>query len=534
MPISSWAWAAIPALLVCSATPASSQTAIAENLKTEIAQLERSGRLHIAGQSVRVSPLLRTIYERADFRPVWSDSSALQLLHVVRNVAEDGLRPEHYFIAALEDLSSRASASADAQLDLLRTEALIRVAYDLRRGKVDGIKSAAWTDYSGQLLSRDPASDILGLTQSRNLAEDVRNLRPNHFVYRGLVDALARLRAIQHAGGWPTIPPGRTLRPDSTDERVPMLRHRLMLEGDLSSGAPVNRSLVFDPELQSALKRYQHRHGLNPDAVLGASTLTQLNLPVTARIDQVRLNLERARWVTQDLPASFIAVNVAGAMVYLVQNGNVVFETRAVVGKTYTATPVFRATLQSIELNPTWTVPPGIVGEVLNAIRRNPAYLRDQNIRVLTRGGTEVDRTRIDYASYTGRSFPYVFRQEPGALNPLGEIKFLFPNRYNVYLHDTPSRSLFDREQRVFSHGCIRVQDPIRLAELILNDSVRWSQAALRREIGKGALQRIPVSGQLPVLVLYWTASADLHGELHFYRDVYGRDSRLLHALDSN
>jgi murein L,D-transpeptidase YcbB/YkuD len=220
-------------------------------------------------------------------------------------------------------------------------------------------------------------------------------------------------------------------------------------------------------------------------------------------------------------------------MVYFVQDGNVVFETRAVVGKTYTATPVFRATMQSIELNPTWTVPPGIVGELLNQIRRNPAYLREQNIRVFTQGGTEVDRARIDYASYTSRSFPYVFRQEPGVLNPLGEIKLLFPNRYNVYLHDTPSRSLFDREQRVFSHGCIRVQDPIRLAELVLNDSVRWSQAAIRKEIEKGVLQRIPVSNQLPVLILYWTASADLHGELHFYRDVYGRDARLLRALDS-
>ena len=533
MTFSSLAVAAILALVVCTATPVRAQSAIAEQLKAEIALIERSGKLHIAGQNLRVSPLVRTIYSRTDFQPLWSDSSAQRLLNVIRAIDEDGLRPEHYSLAALEDHTASGGMSA-AELDLLRTEALIRVAYDLKRGKVDGIRSVPWTDYDGQLLSSDPAGDVIRLIQSRNLVDDVRGLRPTHFVYRGLVRALAHLRAIQRAGGWPAMPVGPALRPDSTDARVPLLRHRLILEGDLSSVAPVNRTLVFDPELQNALKRYQHRHGLNPDAVLGASTLAQLNLPVAARIDQVRLNLERARWVTQDLPASFIAVNVAGAMVYFVRDSNVVFETRAVVGKTYTATPVFRATLQSIELNPTWTVPPGIVSEILNAIRRNPAYLREQNIRVLTRGGTEVDRTRIDYASYTGRSFPYVFRQEPGVLNPLGQIKLLFPNRYNVYLHDTPSRSLFDREQRVFSHGCIRVQDPIRLAELVLNDSVRWSQAALRREIGKGVLQRIPVSTKLPVLILYWTASADLHGELHFYHDVYGRDARLLRALDSN
>ncbi|MEX2284235.1 MAG: L,D-transpeptidase family protein [Gemmatimonadota bacterium] len=525
--------AAIPTLVVFTAMPVRAQSAIAQKLKAEIALLEGSGNLHIAGQTVRISPVLRTVYARTGFQPLWSDSSALQLVRILRAVDEDGLRPEHYFIDALRELAARGGVNAAAELDLLRTEAFIRVAYDLRRGKVDGIKSAAWPDYSGQLLSSDPANDVIRLIQSRSLADEVRVLRPNHFVYHGLVQALARLRSIQRAGGWPTIPVGPALRPDSTDERVPLLRHRLMIEGDLSSGAPINRTLVFDAELQHALKRYQHRHGLNPDAVLGPSTLAQLNLPVTARIDQVRLNLERARWVTQDLPASFIAVNVAGAMVYFVEDGNVVFETRAVVGKTYTATPVFRATLQSIELNPTWTVPPGIVGEVLREIRRNPAYLREQNIRVFTRGGTEVDRARIDYASYTGRSFPYVFRQEPGVRNPLGTIKLIFPNRYNVYLHDTPSRSLFDREQRAFSHGCIRVQDPIRLAELVLNDSVRWSETALRREIGKGVLHRIPLSRQLPVLILYWTASADLHGELHFYRDVYGRDARLLRALDS-
>ena len=235
--------------------------------------------------------------------------------------------------------------------------------------------------------------------------------------------------------------------------------------------------------------------------------------------------------MVQGLPESFIVVNVAGAKVYLIREGDIAFEARSVVGKTYTRTPVFRASLRYLELNPTWTVPPGIVGEVLGAIGRNPGYLAEQQTSVLDGGGQSVYPSGIDFSRYSGRSFPYVFRQGAGPRNPLGRIKFVFPNAYHVYLHDTPVRQLFEQEQRTFSHGCIRVQDPVRLAELVLKDPT-WSHAALSEAIAAGPTRRIELAEPLPVLILYWTASADLNGELHFYRDVYRRDAALLEALE--
>jgi L,D-transpeptidase YcbB len=255
-------------------------------------------------------------------------------------------------------------------------------------------------------------------------------------------------------------------------------------------------------------------------------------VPVHARIRQVRINLERARWVTHDLADTFVAVNIAGAIAYYVRGGDVVFETRVVVGSTSTRTPVFSAPLRYIDLNPTWTVPPGIVGEVLVSIRRDPGYLQRNGMRVLDRSGRALEPTRIDFSRYTARTFPYVFRQDPGPANALGRIKFMFPNPHNVYLHDTPARQLFDLEERLFSHGCIRVRDPLRLAELLLADTGAWSHVALEAAIATGRTRTITLPRPVPVLVLYWTASADLHGELHFYRDVYGRDAAVLAALD--
>jgi murein L,D-transpeptidase YcbB/YkuD len=317
------------------------------------------------------------------------------------------------------------------------------------------------------------------------------------------------------------------------DARVPLLRDRLARTGDLPSHE-IARTLRFDADLERSLRSFQHRHGLNEDGVVGDATLRELNVPVGERIAQVRANLERARWVTTDLPETFVVVNIAGAKVYLVREGAVVFETRAVVGASYTRTPVFRAAMQQIELNPTWTVPPSIVDEVLAEIRRDPSYLSRHGLRLLDRTGKEVDAASVDLAGARASAFPWTIRQDAGPLNPLGKVKFVFPNPHNVYLHDTPRRDLFAREQRLFSHGCIRVENPLELAALILNEPDRWTAASLETaRTASPTTQVIPLARPLPVLVLYWTAAVDADGTLHFYRDVYRRDAGLLAALDS-
>jgi L,D-transpeptidase YcbB len=528
------AWAGAAMTLASMPVPLAAQEDVRVELKLRVEQLRETGSLRIGGDQVRNPGALADLYELRRFAPAWTDAARVaELERAIGAVNADGLDPADYRAATLRTLRAGSSGAAVlADLDLVRTDALLRLVHDVRYGRAPALGGAALGAACGTPTQAELAELARRVLDSNGIRDAIVALRPTHFTYVRLVEALAELRRTQAAGGWERIADGPALRPGSADPRVLALRRRLAAGGDLPPGAAPSDTL-FDARVEAALRRFQHRHALNDDGVLGPATRTELNVPVERRIEQVRVNLERARWLVNDLPPDFVAVNIAGAMVYLVRGGQVAFETRTVVGRTYTRTPVFRAEMRYIDLNPTWTVPPGIVREVLTDARRDPDYLRRLDMRVLDRWGRPVQLSAAALGRYSASSFPYILRQQPGPLNPLGQIKFIFPNPYNVYLHDTPSKGLFEREQRTFSHGCIRVQDPRRLAELVLNDPARWSRGALDSAIAGGRTRTITLETPLPVLVLYWTALADLHGELHFYRDVYGRDEAVLRALGS-
>jgi murein L,D-transpeptidase YcbB/YkuD len=264
---------------------------------------------------------------------------------------------------------------------------------------------------------------------------------------------------------------------------------------------------------------------------MGKQSYEAMNVPVETRIDQLRLSLERLRWVRGDRAERFIAANIAGYRVFFVSDDKLIWTSRAMVGKAYRQTPVFRGSLSYLEINPTWTVPPTILKQdVLPAIQRDPAYLKTRNMNVIDRQGRQVDPATIDWQSLEG-GFPYAIRQEPGPKNALGEIKFIFPNEHAVFLHDTPNRSLFARPERAFSSGCIRVENPFELAELILNDPAKWDQAALLKVRDSRVTERI-TTPKLPVLILYLTASVQADGQARFLKDVYQRDAAVLKALN--
>jgi murein L,D-transpeptidase YcbB/YkuD len=515
-----------------AADAAPQEPAVAREIARRLDELNGNESITLGTENVPRSRVLLDLYEHRSFRPLWSNRErASELLAIIRRVRYDGLDPEDYHRSTLEGAPEGITSPWQAaDLDVLRTDALIRLAHDLRFGKLEAPEPEPRLDLSRPLLGTNAVADLQSILSAERLDEAVRALRPTHFVYEGLVQALAELRRVQASGGWTPIPPGPPMRRDSVDERVPLLKDRLALEGDLPIAA-TGPSLLFDEILENAVRSYQHRHGLNEDGVVGRSTLRELNVKVGHRIDQVRVNLERARWITRDLPDSFVVVNIAGAKVYVVRDGAVVFETRAVVGRAYTRTPVFRSTIQHVELNPTWTVPTSIVGEVLAEARNDSTYLARQGFRVLDNVGNEVDATDIDFSSYSGSGFPWTLRQDPGPLNPLGHLKFVFPNPHNVYLHDTSSRDLFAREERLFSHGCIRVQDPIGLAELLLDNPAQWSRSQLQEAIAMGETLTVPLARPVAVMIQYWTASADEKGTLHFYPDVYGRDPAVLSGL---
>ena len=539
-------WLAAPACTALAGVPLAAQRGegpaivdgerpgVVARLEWQVERLREVGSLRVGNATVPSRELTLEAYERRGFLPLWTQTGPLDgLLEAIASAREDGLDPEHYHLSALRAGREAWSAAALAQRDLLATDALVRLSHDLRFGKAEPQGPASGPEAEWVFGGPDRVARLEEVAASGRVRETLDELRPRHFVYQGLRAALAELRGIDSAGGWAALPSGPALARDSVGVRVLLLRQRLRIAGDLTDeSAPT--SPVFDAELEEAVRSFQHRHGLNEDGVVGSGTLAALNVPVERRIEQVRVSLERARWVTHDVPDTLVVVNVAGARVHLLHGDSVAFETRAIVGTRYTQTPSFTAPMLYVDLNPTWTVPPGIVGEILAAVRRDPAYLQKQGMRILDAAGQEVDPGAVAFSGYTAASFPYVFRQDPGPANALGRIKLMLPNEHRVYLHDTPTRGLFVEEERLFSHGCVRVEDPVGLAELVIGDPERWSRAALDAAIASGRTRTIRLPKPVPVYVLYWTAAVDLDGVLHFHQDVYGRDAGVLAALEAS
>ena len=505
--------------------------AAAEALRVRVERLRADGFIESAGDTIAAAAVAE-FYEARAFQPAWRDGSrASAIIAAVMSMEAEGLVPTDYHARPLKALQAVGprSPSDTAALDLLLTSALYRIAHDLRHGRADrSLIDARWHVESGA-----PPVDgarLAALADARDLAAAIDSLRPAHAIYTGMRTALARYRAIRDEGGWPQLPDGPSMRRDSAAGPIALLHRRLAIEGYVEPAGEAGPP-AFDEALKTAVIAFQHTHGLNEDGIVGPATRAELDVTVDQRIDALRVNMERARWILPGLADRFVAVNIAGQKVYYVENGQTLFETRAIVGASYTRTPVFADTMRYIVINPTWTVPRSISRETLAGIRSDPDYLATHRIVIIDRAENRVDPSTIDFGAYTAATFPWVFRQLPGPLNSLGRIKFMFPNRYDVYLHDTPSRSLFEREVRTFSHGCIRVENPFRLAELVLAGQTGGDQASLMRIVASNRTGTVQLERPIPVLILYWTASADLHGEIHFYRDIYGRDGAVLSAL---
>jgi murein L,D-transpeptidase YcbB/YkuD len=351
---------------------------------------------------------------------------------------------------------------------------------------------------------------------------------PRVFLYERFKAALAEYRALEAAGGWPTVPTGPTLRLGMTDERVAVLAARLAVTNDLTSEDAGAAGTFYDETIAAGVRRFQARHGLAADGAVGPATLAALRVPVAARIEQLRVNLERARWVFYDPESEFLVVNIAGFQLYHVRRGEIVWRTRVQVGRPYRQTPIFRAEMTYLVVNPTWTVPPGILrNDILPAVRRDSGYLAARNIDVFDQNGARVDPATVDWNGR--RSFPYRFVQRPGPDNALGRIKFMFPNEHAVYLHDTPSRDLFERDSRAFSSGCIRVENPFELSKLLLGSARAEERFEALQKSGR--TETVFLDKPMPVLLLYWTAEVDAEGRVSFFSDLYERDAGVAAAL---
>jgi len=348
---------------------------------------------------------------------------------------------------------------------------------------------------------------------------------------------LAENRALAAKGGWPSIPAGETLKPGMEDPQVTMVRKRLAVTEDLASGNM--DGAVFDAALEEAVKRFQKRHNLTPDGTVGKQTLAAMNVTVESRIEQIVLNMERYRWLKRErMGERLVAVNIAGFEAVAGKPGKFDLKMPVIVGKKYHETPVFSDTIKYVEFNPYWNMPSSIASnETLPKLKKDPHYLKKNNMRIFkgwVPDAPELDATTIDWSKVSKKDMNrYRIRQDPGPDNALGTVKLVFPNEYDVYLHDTPAHGLFKKEQRAFSHGCIRMGRPAEMAAWVLGGAEKgWSLARVNEVIAGGKRQVVVLDRPVPIYILYRTAYVNPEDNaLYFYEDVYGRDKLLAKAL---
>ena len=524
---------------------------VAEQIRTRIETAGVVTELRAGGEPVYESVALPSFYERRLYLPAWSDRRGPtrlvdDLVSALRQAdLEGGVRPEDYHLAPIETLLTAIRTDVRsvgvivpdrwAELDLLLTDAFLVYGSHLLSGRVnpetlkpEWVANRRGADFAAVLEAALKSGDVV--------AGALVKLAPPQRGFRRLREALAYHRSVAARGGWPIIPDGPNLKRGDHDPSVAALRERLRLGGDLDT-AVVADSELLDETLEQTLKRFQWRHGLTATGILDASTRAELNVSAETRVKQLELNLERWRWLPQDLGRRHIIVNIAAFELKVEEDEEVALAMRVVVGRPYHSTPVFSDTMRYLVLNPYWNVPRDIaVQEVLPHLQRDSTYLTKQGMRVFKGWGPEaqeLDPSTLDWATVDTVHFPFRLRQDPGPINALGRIKFMFLNKFSVYLHDTPARPLFERTRRDFSHGCIRIQQPIELAEYLLRKNSHWNRKKLLAELDEAEDRSLPLPEPIPIHLLYWTAWADMDGTIQFRRDIYDRDAPLLAALQS-
>jgi len=530
-------------------------------LKSYLARLERQdaasapGRLAIDGQ-------LKRFYLAMDYRPAWTNLQAIaRLVDVIEESAADGLTPSDYHLEEIRSFSGNPpeSPALKARADLLMTDAVFTLMWHLRTGKVS--PRSLDTNWNIALPKPSETYDqtLMMAVMGSKFPEMISALRNASSEYVTLRKALRLYRKIAENGGWETVTWGPQItRVGEADPRIPLIRKRLVLTGDLlAETAPVKSvsssadsvksaaggsipshfaasDLVYTQDMFDAVSAFQRRHGLSVDGVIGNETLGAMNMPVEERISQIRVNLERERWYSSTLGSNYVMVNIPAFSVVYVQDKEVRWKSRVIVGKPDLQTPIFGAQIQSIILNPQWVIPPGIlVKEAIPAIRKNIGYLGRHQLTVVDSNGKPVDPAQVSWSQYSGGGFPYRLVQASGDAGSLGRIKFNMPNRFTVYMHDTPTKPLFERSRRAYSHGCVRVDRPYELAEYLFRDSLKWSLPKIEKAINTGKTRTVPLPVKVPVYFFYQTAFAD-GDRIGFRNDVYDRDKELLEALNSS
>lgn len=482
---------------------------------------------------------LPKIYRNSNYEKIWNDKkNRKDLIESLFKSVEEGLLPNDYHLERISKILANKKYKKlndldAANLDMLLTDALMLYASHLVAGKVQ--QSQIRSKWNVDINQRPKGIDsLVAVTlKNNNLKWALQSLKPQHYYYLLMKHNLQTYKEIAANGGWPKIPIIDKLEKGDKNERIPIIRKYLEINKDLVASKVENDSL-FDDELEDAVKKFQERCNLTVDGVIGKGTLEQMNVSVEDRIQQIRINLERARWVLHNPEDDFLMVNIAGFKVRRVKNKQLVFSSRVIVGKYHKSTPIFKGTMEYIILNPTWTLPYSIAtSETLPKLKKDPGYLADKHMIIMDRSGKVLDPKKINFYQYSAGNFPFIVRQKAGPWNALGQVKFIFPNKYSIYLHDTPSKSLFNKQDRAFSHGCIRTEDKWGLLMNLMDDPKVWNMEKINEILKSGETTRIDLPKPLPIYLLYFTTGADRQGTVYFFKDVYKRDPAVLKALDT-
>ena len=489
--------------------------------------------------------LVRQVYADRDYRPLWFEGDKLRrdardLIETLCHAEREGLRASDYDLAGLrsELRTLRGSKDPDptalAKLDLRLTRRFLDYGADLLAGRLD--PQAVHDGWYIKARRAGIDSILRTAVISKDFDDMIAPLRPRQREYSEMVEALERYRELQAKGGWPRVPAAGKQALGAKGSPVAALRRRLEATGELrdAGGKP-----LYDDEVALAVAKFQERHGLPPDGTAGPATLAALNVPVETRIRQMELNLERFRWLPNDFGPRYILVNIPDYRLHAYDDGKEALTMRVIVGDEYgSATPVFADSMTYLVFRPQWDMPRQIlVDEVIPKVRENIYYLAQHGYEVIDTARNEVvaDPSAIDWSGLDSTNITFRVRQKAGVGNALGNVKFMFPNRFSIYLHDTPTRHLFQQRERTLSHGCVRVEDPVKLAGYVLAEQGDWTEQKIRdamQPADSSDVEPLPVDLEqpVPVYLVYLTAFMQ-DGALHFRGDPYGKDARVMSRM---
>ena len=510
-------------------------------LRTALQSPDRPAYVTADAEGARLWKTTRAFYEGRQFEPAWIKDSdptpqMAELVKALWAADHDGLDPQLYNVALLDQRRREASKGfltkkgfdpkEAGAFDAWLTYLYMKYSSDL----ADGLSDLAHADPRWQIRPEnfDPRARLEEALSKNDVADSLMELTPDNQQYRALRKALTDYREQATKGGWSKVP-NLKLKPGDRNPGVGALAKRLAASGDFTGSVPPDgEPAQYDTGLAEAVKRFQRRHGLTDDGLVGPPVIAEMNVPIEERIGRIQLNLERWRWLPRELGTRHILINIPEYRLEVWENGQVPVTMRVVVGKQDTPTPIFNDEMTHVIFSPYWNVPPDIAeGETLPAVLKDPGFLQRQNMEVLDASGNPVDPGAIDLSEPK----KYRFRQRPGASNSLGLVKFMFPNQYNVYLHDTPVDSLFERASRSFSHGCVRLEQPMALAEYVLKEQPEWTRERIEQAMHSGEEQHVKLKQPIPVYLGYWTARVSADGIVQFRKDVYGIDARLTTLL---